>query len=72
MDINKRIEAVKDRFNQFDNWEDKYREVIKFGKSLEELPEEEQEDKFKVKGCQSQVWLHASLDGDKIKFQAVY
>lgn len=70
MDINQRIETVKDRFNRFDNWEDKYREVIKFGKSLEELSTDEQEEKFKIKGCQSQVWLKPSFKGGILNFKA--
>jgi cysteine desulfuration protein SufE len=70
MEINQRIETVKDRFNQFDNWEDKYREVIKFGKGLAELSEAELEDKFKIKGCQSQVWLKPSFKAGVLYFKA--
>jgi cysteine desulfuration protein SufE len=70
MEIDKRIETVKERFNKFDNWEDKYREVIKFGKNLEELSTDEQQEKFKVKGCQSQVWLKPSFKSGIIHFKA--
>ena len=39
------------------------------GKTSPDLPEELRTEESKVKGCQSQVWLHAKLDGDVIKFQ---
>ncbi len=44
--------------------------MIKFGKNLEELVEQEQEEKFKVKGCQSQVWLKPSFKSGVLYFKA--
>ncbi|OQW48564.1 MAG: hypothetical protein A4S09_03980 [Proteobacteria bacterium SG_bin7] len=41
------------------SWEEKYKKIIEWGKALEPFPEEFREEKYKVKGCQSQVWLHA-------------
>lgn len=41
------------------SWEEKYGKIIKWGKELAPYPEEFRDEKFKVKGCQSQVWLHA-------------
>ncbi len=43
------------------DWEARYRRVIDMGKDLPALPNEFRADMFKVKGCQSQVWLHAKL-----------
>ncbi|MBW2733851.1 MAG: SufE family protein [Deltaproteobacteria bacterium] len=34
------------------------------------LPDELKTDKHKVKGCQSQVWLHAALDEGNVIFRA--
>lgn len=70
MDIDQRIDSVKKRFNQFNDWEDKYREMIKFGKELEQLDEEFWIDKFKIKGCQSQVWLKPSYANGQVFFKA--
>lgn len=70
MDINQRIESVKRRFNQFNDWEDKYREMIKFGKELEQLSEDHWVDKYKIKGCQSQVWLRPSYQDGIVRFMA--
>jgi len=57
-------------FESLENWEDKYGEIIRLGKELEEYPEEVKTDKYKLKGCQSQVWLNAKLEDGKIYFQA--
>lgn len=41
------------------SWEERYKKIISWGKNLADYPEEFRDEKFKVKGCQSQVWLHA-------------
>jgi len=55
-------------FSGCPDWESKYQRIIDVGKSHPHIPEEYKQDKLKVKGCQSTVWLHAKLDGDKIVF----
>lgn len=68
------LTEVQDRivreFNIFEDWTEKYKHIIKLGSKLEELPEEDHDDSNLVKGCQSQVWLVADLDGDKVTFKA--
>ena len=68
MSIQKRIKDITEKFNQFDDWEDRYRELIKFGKSLPEMSEELKVEDNKVKGCQSQVWLFPTFEEGKIHF----
>jgi cysteine desulfuration protein SufE len=46
------------------SWQDRYRAIIRFGRELPDLDEEHRVDANKVKGCQSQVWLHATLESD--------
>jgi cysteine desulfuration protein SufE len=70
MEISQKIEDIKELFNQYDDWEDRYRQIIKLGKDLAKLDEEFKTDKYRVKGCQSQVWLYPQLDGNKVIFQA--
>ena len=70
MDINQRIKSVKERFDKFNDWEDKYREIIKFGKELDQLEEDYCIDKFKIKGCQSQVWLKPTYSDGQVIFRA--
>ena len=68
------IEDVQERiiieFELFDDWTERYKYIIKHGNKLEPLPEEDRVESNLVKGCQSQVWLTASLNGDTIQFKA--
>lgn len=58
-------------FSKLTSWEDRYQKIIALGKTLPTYPEEFRKDDYKVKGCQSQVWLHAKLDENKnVQFQA--
>lgn len=67
---NNAVEQIIDRFNKYSDWEDRYRELIKTGKSLTDLDESQKIDKFKVRGCQSQVWLVPELKDGKVLFKA--
>lgn len=68
--INDRIEKLVTEFTQFKDWEDRYRHLIEIGKSLPAMNEAHRLEQNKVKGCQSQVWLHAELQNGKILFEA--
>lgn len=57
-------------FSLFDDWTDKYKYIIKLGTKLEPLSNEAHIDENLVKGCQSQVWLTAKLNEDKLIFSA--
>lgn len=65
-----RADEIVRQFQALPDWEARYRLVIDLGKALPALPEALRTEEVKVKGCQSQVWLHASLDGDRVIFQA--
>ena len=51
------VEELIDNFSFLDGWEEKYQYVIDLGHKLEPLDEKFKTDDWKVKGCQSQVWL---------------
>ena len=61
----KRQQAIIEEFSQLSGWEERYKKIIKIGKDLPELKQELYDEKFLVKGCQSQVWMHAHLNDDK-------
>lgn len=65
-----KLDTLIKRFNQFENWEDRYKELMQFGKEFDALDEKYQVDKFKINGCQSQVWLYPTLIDGKIYFKA--
>ncbi len=70
MTIQDRVQNVVAAFQPLSDWEDRYKKLIEWGKALPELPEDLKTEEAKVKGCQSQVWIHARMDGDKVIFQA--
>ena len=57
-------------FSGLTDWEDRYKKLIELGKALPELPESKKLEDFKVKGCQSQVWIHARMEDGRIIFEA--
>lgn len=70
MNIENKASEIVSQITAHDSWEDRYKTLIGLGKTLPEMPAHYKTDDNKVKGCQSQVWLFAELDGDKIVFHA--
>ncbi len=70
MTIDQNIDVVRQEFEAFPDWEDRYMHIIALGKKLAPYNEVYLTDEFKVKGCQSQVWLHASIVGGRVRFEA--
>lgn len=62
--IDERIQKLTSDFAKESDWESRYKRVIEMGKALSQLPDELRVETYKVKGCQSQVWLHAKLTSD--------
>ncbi|MCJ9428291.1 SufE family protein [Kordiimonas marina] len=58
------LEDVIDTFEFLDDWEDRYRYVIDLGRKLPPLDASEMTDTYKVRGCQSQVWLIPEMDAE--------
>lgn len=69
--MDSRNQAIVEMFSSLEGWEPKYKKIIEMGKGLKGLQEEDKVEDLKVRGCQSQVWLKASLsDEGKIHFEA--
>ena len=68
MTIKESQEKLIQEFEDFEEWEDRYRHIINIGRDMEAFPEEFRIDKNKLDGCQSQVWIHAEMADGKIKF----
>jgi len=56
-----RNKVIADDFSRFTDWESRYKHIIEVGKLLPAYPENFRSDEWKVKGCQSQVWLKPEL-----------
>ena len=68
------IEDVQNRivreFNLLEDWTERYKYRIKLGSKLPQLDSSKKIEHNIVKGCQSQVWLHAEFSEGKIIFEA--
>ena len=67
---NSQAELIEE-FQFFDDWMDRYQYIIDLGRRLPAFPEAEKTDENKIRGCQSQVWFLAEMNGDRLHFQAV-
>lgn len=65
----KQNELVKE-FEQFTDWEEKYSHIIQLGRKLLPIDGSIKTDKYKINGCQSQVWINAKFEDGKIYFEA--
>lgn len=67
----KEIEAeIAEEFELFDEWSEKYEYIIELGQKLPELDAIYRKDEYKIKGCQSSVWLHAFTKDGLLYFEA--
>jgi cysteine desulfuration protein SufE len=66
-----RQSQIIEEFEMFPDWMEKYEHIIEIGKELELIVESQKIDDNLIKGCQSRVWLSASLnDSGRVIFTA--
>lgn len=70
MTIHEKELEIINEFALFDDWMDKYGHIIELSKDLPILEEQYKTANRLIKGCQSQVWLHAENKGGKMMFSA--
>jgi len=70
MNIQEIQDEIVDEFSMFDDWMQRYEYMIELGKSLPLIEEEHKTDDNIIKGCQSKVWVNATLKDDKLIFTA--
>jgi cysteine desulfuration protein SufE len=58
------IDGIIDDFSVLEEWDDRYRYVIELGRKLSPLDERDRNDRNKVQGCASQVWLATTIHRD--------
>ena len=51
------LKEIIEDFEFIDEWDDRYKYIMDIGKSLDPISEGDHNDKNKVDGCASQVWL---------------
>jgi len=72
--IEKKIDEIQkeiiEEFSYFDDWMDKYELLITLGNELPLIDEKYKTDNKLIKGCQSQVWMHAEEREGKVYYSA--
>ena len=70
MTISQIQEEIIADFSMFEDWESKYEYMIDLGKNLPLIDPNYKTEQYLMTGGQSQVWLHADLEQDKVIFTA--
>jgi cysteine desulfuration protein SufE len=70
MNLAERQKKLVDEFSTSTDWEDRYKRIIDAGKTLQPYPDQFRRDKYKVSGCQSQVWLYPEKKDGHIIYYA--
>lgn len=61
---------IVEEFAFFDDWEQRFEHIIELGKGHMDIPGEFKVEAFRVKGCQSTVWLYPEYRDGRIFFRA--
>lgn len=70
MTLAEREQSIIEEFSVFDDWMDKYEYLIDLGKEAPPISDEYKTDDYRIRGCQSQVWLRAWRNNGDIHFEA--
>ncbi|MCS4240392.1 cysteine desulfuration protein SufE [Myroides gitamensis] len=70
MTIREAQKEIMDEFSMFEDWMQRYEYIIELGKSLPIIDAKYQVEENLIKGCQSQVWLHAENINGNVVFTA--
>ena len=70
MTIAEKQEQLLEELNLFQDWTERYEYVIGLGRQLPTMDEELKTKDRLIEGCQSQVWLDASLEDGAVRFIA--
>ncbi|GAB2711694.1 SufE family protein [Halomonas garicola] len=63
-------QELVEEFELFDNWMDRYQYIIDMGKQLPAFPETWKIEEYKIKGCQSNVWMNHEKQDGQLTFYA--
>lgn len=66
--INEREQEIIDEFALFDDWMGKYEYLIEQGDAVPPIDERYKTDEYKIRGCQSQVWVRADRKNGLISY----
>ncbi len=70
MNMHETEQEIIDDFALFESWEEKYQYIIELGQKLPALDEVYKTEEYKIKGCQSSVWLQGEEREGRLYFTA--
>jgi len=70
MSIKNNQEEVIEEFSVLGEWMDKYNYLIDLGKSIPLIDPVHRKEEYLIRGCQSRVWLNASLENGRVRYRA--
>ena len=70
MTISEKAQSLVEDFSFMEDWTEKYQYLIDLSKNLTPMDTKFKVEDNLIKGCQSKVWLKASLENELINFQA--
>lgn len=62
------ISAIADELGVFEDWMERYHYIIDLGRKLPPFPPAWQDEAHQVQGCQSVVWVEATVRGHQFYF----
>ena len=70
MNLIEKQQQIISEFSALGEWMDRYNLLIEKGKNCPLLPDNEKNESFLIKGCQSRVWIKAEMQDGKVYFKA--
>lgn len=58
------LDSLKEKFSHFQQWEDRYRQLIQLSRQLPALPEDLKTASIELSGCENRVWLSSQMRHD--------
>jgi len=69
MDILEKEQEIIQEFSDLADWTERYKHIIKLGRTLDPLDDKHKIEENLVRGCQSQVWLVTDFEDEKVIFK---
>lgn len=64
-------DELAETLETLDDWEERYRTIIELGQALPPFPEAWQNERYRIQGCMSQVWMKLDVEDGRLRIQAV-
>jgi len=70
MSIKDNQESIVEEFSILDEWMDKYNYLIDLGRDIPLIDPAFRREENLIRGCQSRVWLDASMEDGRVSYKA--